>query len=86
MDLNSSFVASSKYGLDSHSSYENFDNSYITISSDGKLVVYNNGKYESKINLLYEDAEKILQYIDIKKHIEKRSDFIKIERIHEGQI
>lgn len=66
--------------------YENFDNSYITISSDGKLVVYNNGKYENKINLLYEDAEKILQYIDIKKHIEKRSDFIKIERIHEGQI
>lgn len=48
--------------------------------------MYNNGKYESKINLLYEDAEKILQYIDIKKHIEKRSDFIKIERIHEGQI
>lgn len=58
--------------------YGNFDNSYITISSDGNLVVYDNGEYQNKINLLYEDIENILKYINIEKHIENRSDFLRV--------
>lgn len=58
--------------------YDKFDNSYITISSEGKLVVYNNGKYVNELDLLNEDVMNILKYIDIERHEKNRSDFLYI--------
>ena len=56
--------------------YDNFDNSYITISSEGKLVVYDKESYMNKVDLLNEDVINILKYIDINGHKKNRSDFL----------
>lgn len=58
--------------------YDNFNNSYITISPDGKLIVYDNGKYKNKVDLLCEDISQILQYINLAEHRKNRSDFLYI--------
>lgn len=58
--------------------YDNFDNSYITISSEGKLVVYDGNQYKNQMDLLNEDISSILRFIDIDGHIENRSDFLHI--------
>ena len=58
--------------------YEDFDNSYITISSEGKLIVYENGCYTARVDLQRENSDEILKYIDIDGHIRNRSDFLKI--------
>lgn len=55
--------------------YEDFDNSYITISSDGRLVVYKNNKYTACMDLRYESISKITNYINIEKHLRKRNDY-----------
>lgn len=56
--------------------YDIFDNSYITISSEGKLNVYNGHEYINPVDLKIEDVDNILKYINLNKHIEKRSDFL----------
>lgn len=56
--------------------HDNFDNSYITISSEGNLVIFNNDIYVNKVNLLHEDISNILKYIDVNGHQRKRSDFL----------
>lgn len=56
--------------------YDNFDNSYITISSEGKLVVYEKEQYMTRVDLLNEDVNNILKYIDIDGHKKNRSDFL----------
>lgn len=56
--------------------YDNFNNSYITISSDGKLTVYENERYMTRVNLLNEDVNNILKYIDMEGHEKNRSDFL----------
>ena len=56
--------------------YNNFDNSYITISSEGKLIVYKKNEYKSCVNLLNEDVDRILEYINIEEHKKNRSDFL----------
>lgn len=56
--------------------YDEFDNSYVTISSEGKLVVYTGKEYIDTVNILEEDAFKILEYINVEKHLEKRADFV----------
>lgn len=58
--------------------YDTFDNSYVTISSEGQLVVYDGQEYMNKTDLLKDDVSDILQYIDIEKHIKKRSDFLQV--------
>lgn len=55
--------------------YDKFDNSYITISSNGHLIIYENGKYMDKVDVLNEPIEKILNEIHIEKHVLNRSDF-----------
>ena len=57
--------------------YDLFDNSYITISSDGKLIVYDGENYKNCVDLLNEDINDILKYIDIEGHIRNRSDFLR---------
>lgn len=56
--------------------YDNFDNSYITISSEGKLIVYEKEQYITRVDLLNEDVNTILKYIDIDGHTKNRSDFL----------
>lgn len=56
--------------------YDSFDNSYIAISSNGQLVVYDKGKYMNKMDLLNNDIGDILEFINITRHIQKRSDFL----------
>lgn len=58
--------------------YDVFDNSYVTISAAGKLIIYENGKYLYKVDLLKEDASNILKYIDVEKHSKNRGDFLNI--------
>lgn len=55
--------------------YSQFDNSYVTISSSGELVVYQNGTYHTRLNLLSDSFEETYKYIDIEKHNINRSDF-----------
>ena len=59
--------------------YDSFDDSYVTISSNGKLVIYDGGKYLPKVDLLQEDVKKVLSQINIDKHQRKRSDYLYIE-------
>lgn len=56
--------------------YDTFDNSYITISSEGKLVVYNGICYINQMDLLNDDINNILKHIDIEGHTRNRSDFL----------
>lgn len=62
----------------SKNGYDKFDNSYITISSEGKLVIYNGEKYINKVDLRTDDVSKILKFININKHLENRADFSKL--------
>lgn len=57
--------------------YEEFDNSYITISSEGMLVVYNNN-YVEKVNLLNDPFEEVIKHIDLYKHIKQRAEFKRV--------
>ena len=54
--------------------YDEFDNSYVTISSEGKLVIYNGGQYENVVDLKKEDISEIIKYI----HIKIRFDFLDV--------
>lgn len=54
--------------------YDDFDNSYITISSAGMLIVYNN-EYEEKVDLVHDSVEEIVKYINLRKHNRNRADF-----------
>lgn len=54
--------------------YDEFDNSYITISSNGMLVVYTDN-YLEKVNVLHDSFEDVLNYIDIVNHQKRRADF-----------
>lgn len=58
--------------------YNNFDNSYVTITSEGKLNIYNGNDYVDKVDLKMEDINNILNHINLEKHKEKRSDFLDI--------
>lgn len=56
--------------------YEAFEGSYITISSDGKMIVYDGQQYGCCVDLLTENAEKLLNYVDIDAQKKDRSDFL----------
>ena len=58
--------------------YDVFDNSYITISATGRLVIYENKKYINTVDLLKEDVSNILKYIDIERHSKNRGDFLNV--------
>lgn len=58
--------------------YDKFDSSYITISSEGKLVVYDKGQYTSRVDLLEQDVCQIFGHIDIEGHIKNRGDFLHV--------
>ncbi len=55
--------------------YSQFDNSYVTISSFGELVVYQNGTYHTRLNLLNESLEEVYKYINVERHNINRTDF-----------
>ena len=58
--------------------FDSFNNSYITISSEGKFVVYDGEKYNNVLNLLTEDISRIFLYIDVNKHQNLRSEFVNL--------
>ena len=58
--------------------YDNFNNSYIMISSEGKLVIYDKDSYINCVNLLHEDVNNILKYVDINGNVKNRSDFLHV--------
>lgn len=58
--------------------YDNFDNSYITISSAGKLVVYDGNQYFDEMDLKEDEMSNILEFINIDKHLLNRSDFLNV--------
>ena len=58
--------------------FDSFNNSYITISSEGKLVVYDGEKYNNVLSLLTEDISRIFLYVDVNKHQNLRSEFVNL--------
>ncbi len=56
--------------------YEDFNKSYITISSEGMLIVYDGSSYNKKLNLLKDDINDITKYIDVNKYLQKRLDYV----------
>ena len=58
--------------------FDSFNNSYITISAEGKLVVYDGEKYNNVLNLMTEDISRIFSYVDMNKHKNLRSEFVNL--------
>lgn len=56
--------------------YLDFSKSYITISADGFLCVFDGKDYEKKLNLLTDNYSLIAKYIDSKIHNERRTEYL----------
>lgn len=58
--------------------YELFNDSYITISAGGQLIKYAGDRYVCCVDLLKEEADKILCHVNLDAQKKNRSDFLTI--------
>lgn len=59
----------------SYNNHDDFKDTYVTITSNGKVVVYEQGRYIEKIDLTKENLGKIVSFINIEKHKKRRFDY-----------